>query len=619
MSNYNSLKATIDANIKQNGNQEITGQILNSVLNAMVTTLGTGYQFAGVATIATNPGTPDAKVFYIANGKGTYEKFGGLEVTEDDVVVFYWDSAWHKVATGIASQEKLSELDGKIEDIGIKEYLDDTDEIQFNNDEDTESYVKIGQYGIKAKGFYDIDGKPISISTSNSCIDFSDGEDITLALEALISNGGDVNICGYGIAYIHKPIKISQNHTHIHISSNATLKITDSLIDSYTPGNPIWMFYTPGSLYYWDDSRVRTETLEDILIEGGTLDFNGYYKNLMTSGNILAEFVGISIVDVDSFVLRNCTLLGASSFCTLFAGIHGFHIYDCAIHTTGGSHDGIHFHGDIRNGIIENLTGETSGDDFIGLNTGGDYWKGWMEEANVVRKGNSFNITIRNLPVGCRVRLLNGKTHTLSGVVLENIPTFYITCYGEDAYYNDITIRGRSCDNKYYAEYSNNMLINGGVKEYCHNIHIKTLTIDSCIVRNSLLLLLTNAYVENLILNNLQYYAEPPANQISNTEFTGLFPLIKTSNKYLQGDDFKATSVMGQSTVGRLYLNNCFVNDTRTLVDSAGEAYGVKIPAIINTDSIGKIFISNSDITVAKICVPDAQAINSGSSIINKD
>ena len=124
MSNYNSLKATIDANIKQNGNQEITGQILNSVLNAMVTTLGTGYQFAGVATIATNPGTPDAKVFYIANGKGTYEKFGGLEVTEDDVVVFYWDTAWHKVATGIASQEKLSELNS---DFNAYETKNDSD------------------------------------------------------------------------------------------------------------------------------------------------------------------------------------------------------------------------------------------------------------------------------------------------------------------------------------------------------------------------------------------------------------------------------------------------------------------------------------------------------------
>ena len=114
MSNYNSLKATIDANIKQNGNQEITGQILNSVLNQMVNILGAGYQFAGVATKDTNPGTPDAKVFYIANGKGTYEKFDGINVTEDDVVVLYYDTAWHKVATGIASQEKLSELEGKI-------------------------------------------------------------------------------------------------------------------------------------------------------------------------------------------------------------------------------------------------------------------------------------------------------------------------------------------------------------------------------------------------------------------------------------------------------------------------------------------------------------------------
>ena len=112
MSNYNNLKTSIDANIKQNGNQEITGPILNSVLNQMVNILGTGYQFAGVATLdpATDPGTPDAKVFYIANGKGTYEKFGGINVTEDDVVVLYWDSAWHKVATGIASQAKLTEL-----------------------------------------------------------------------------------------------------------------------------------------------------------------------------------------------------------------------------------------------------------------------------------------------------------------------------------------------------------------------------------------------------------------------------------------------------------------------------------------------------------------------------
>lgn len=125
MSNYNTLKTTINANIKQNGNQEITGQILNSVLNQMVTTLGAGYQFAGVATTETNPGTPDAKVFYIANGKGTYTNFGGLEITEDEVVVLYYDTEWHKVATGIASQAKLSELVSKDGD-GITIVSDDS-------------------------------------------------------------------------------------------------------------------------------------------------------------------------------------------------------------------------------------------------------------------------------------------------------------------------------------------------------------------------------------------------------------------------------------------------------------------------------------------------------------
>ena len=110
MANYQLLKADIDEKVYQNGAQEITGANLNSVLNAMVTTLGAEYQFAGVATTATNPGTPDAKVFYIANGKGTYTNFGGINVTEDEVVVLYWDTAWHKEATGIASQEKLTEL-----------------------------------------------------------------------------------------------------------------------------------------------------------------------------------------------------------------------------------------------------------------------------------------------------------------------------------------------------------------------------------------------------------------------------------------------------------------------------------------------------------------------------
>ena len=117
MSNYNSLKATIDANIKQNGNQEITGQILNSVLNAMVTTLGTGYQFAGVATIATNPGTPDAKVFYIANEKGVYTNFGGININEDGVFLLVYNDTWTKLLA--ASLADSSVTTPKIADASV--------------------------------------------------------------------------------------------------------------------------------------------------------------------------------------------------------------------------------------------------------------------------------------------------------------------------------------------------------------------------------------------------------------------------------------------------------------------------------------------------------------------
>ena len=94
MGNYTNLKSTIDTNIKTNGNEEITGAILNSVLNSMVTSLGAGYQYMGVATTSTNPGTPDAKVFYLAYTPGTYTNFSGIVVT--GLCVLKYDTAWSK-------------------------------------------------------------------------------------------------------------------------------------------------------------------------------------------------------------------------------------------------------------------------------------------------------------------------------------------------------------------------------------------------------------------------------------------------------------------------------------------------------------------------------------------
>ena len=75
-----------------------------SLLNAISDAFSKGYLFAGVATTDTNPGTPDGKVFYIANGKGMYTNFGGLEVTDDDdFAIFTYDNAWAKSNVTLSS------------------------------------------------------------------------------------------------------------------------------------------------------------------------------------------------------------------------------------------------------------------------------------------------------------------------------------------------------------------------------------------------------------------------------------------------------------------------------------------------------------------------------------
>ena len=103
MANYSSVKATIDANIKTNNNQAITGAILNGVLDEMVDALASGYLYKGVATPSTNPGSPDAKVFYVAT-PGTYTYFGNQTVPPATTGFFRWDTSWHldTISTGVA-------------------------------------------------------------------------------------------------------------------------------------------------------------------------------------------------------------------------------------------------------------------------------------------------------------------------------------------------------------------------------------------------------------------------------------------------------------------------------------------------------------------------------------
>lgn len=122
MANFATLKAAIVAAIKQNENNEITGNLLQQQLLAMVNSLGVGYQYVGIATPATNPGTPDQNVFYLASTAGTYTNFGGLVLADGEIAILKYNGAWSKDSTGAASLEMVNQLGQELGEISFQLY-----------------------------------------------------------------------------------------------------------------------------------------------------------------------------------------------------------------------------------------------------------------------------------------------------------------------------------------------------------------------------------------------------------------------------------------------------------------------------------------------------------------
>lgn len=108
MGNYKQLKQAVANVIKTNGNQEITGAIMQNVLNTIVSTVGANRTFVGIANADTNPGLPDGNVFYIAYTAGNYVNFqskaGNLTVNPGELAILYNETTdWGKSVIGMSS------------------------------------------------------------------------------------------------------------------------------------------------------------------------------------------------------------------------------------------------------------------------------------------------------------------------------------------------------------------------------------------------------------------------------------------------------------------------------------------------------------------------------------
>lgn len=141
MGNYEELKQAVADVIKSNGNQEITGAVFQNVLLTIISTIGNGATFAGIATPTTNPGTPDQNVFYIASQDGTYSNFGGVTLNGEVVIFTNKNGNWVKTDTGIVTKAKLTEVEN---------------ELQNNSNE---IFIKVGTIPIITNtGWYSSDG-----------------------------------------------------------------------------------------------------------------------------------------------------------------------------------------------------------------------------------------------------------------------------------------------------------------------------------------------------------------------------------------------------------------------------------------------------------------------------
>lgn len=111
MGNYEQLKQAVSDVIKTNGTQAITGKILQNTLLTIINTIGGNMQFAGVANVNTNPGTPDQNLFWIASQSGTYVNFGNIVLNPGESAVLIWkNGAFAKAILGLATDERVEEL-----------------------------------------------------------------------------------------------------------------------------------------------------------------------------------------------------------------------------------------------------------------------------------------------------------------------------------------------------------------------------------------------------------------------------------------------------------------------------------------------------------------------------
>lgn len=243
MGNYEELKAAVASVIKTNGNQEITGQVLQNTLITLIRQVGANATFAGIATPETAPGTPDQNVFYIAGQSGVYSNFDGYKL-EDEIVLFLNESqSWKHVLCNIYNKDKVKKntannISNIIDVIGTKTnvYVDKSGEEVYTTAANRELY-EIDLSRIPIGTIVKIKYKSLGSSAYGITVYNEAGEKIYQGK----AGNSDIKEETFTISDNYKKLKLNFNNT-----------------------------FTP---YFYNDNKLEIQKINDYL-SGGMVDYD---------------------------------------------------------------------------------------------------------------------------------------------------------------------------------------------------------------------------------------------------------------------------------------------------------------------------------------------------------
>lgn len=313
MANWTTLKAAIADVIKTNGNQEITGAVLQNTLNNIVSSLGENATFAGIATPTTNPGAPDGVIFYIASGNGSFPNFG-INLSNEICVISNKSGNWvkSKLSDTVIIDNKFDSqsenpvenkvITEKINDIEIqiaeqKNEVDAAKEEALNSIDEAEQNVleNFSEQRVTPEMLSEETLQLIETAGGGTINNMPDGEDLTtkdLGLEVNVLKFADKSYMpevysGLGRIYVRKNITDGKNIlTQEMINNPNCIYIIQydydlNSLNIVLPENCVLLF-VGGSLDNGTLSLNETEIL-------GTLECFG--KNLIIDGSIKGEYV----------------------------------------------------------------------------------------------------------------------------------------------------------------------------------------------------------------------------------------------------------------------------------------------------------------------------------------